>query len=207
MKTIFYLYQVTNTINNKIYVGVHKTKNINDGYMGSGKIIKSAIKKYGIENFQKDILEFFSTEVEMFNREKEIVTEDFLAREDVYNLRRGGHGGFDHINSKPYTMTPNRTIGHQKRSEKLKGRKNIVLSEILKQKHKLGSVKIPDWTGRKHKVDTIEKMRGLRPQSSGSNNSQYGSMWIYNEELKQNKKVPITDPIPDGWVKGRKLNF
>lgn len=207
MKTFFYLYQITNLVNNKIYVGVHKTKNIHDRYMGSGSVIKSAIKKYGIENFRKDILEFFNSADDMFVREKEIVTESFLLREDVYNLRRGGHGGFDYINSKPYIMTSNRKTGHLKRSEKLKGRTNSVLSEKLKQKHELGLVKIPDWTGRKHNSNTIEKMKGPRPQSTGNNNSQYGSMWIYNEELRQNKKISITDTIPTGWIKGRKIKF
>ena len=40
----YYIYQITNLVNNKIYVGVHKTKDLNDGYMGSGKVIISAIK-------------------------------------------------------------------------------------------------------------------------------------------------------------------
>ncbi len=54
----YYIYQITNMVNAKIYVGVHKTSNLNDGYMGSGKIIRSAMEKHGISNFSKDILEF-----------------------------------------------------------------------------------------------------------------------------------------------------
>jgi hypothetical protein len=96
----YYLYEIKNTLNGKIYVGVHKTKNMNDGYMGSGKILLAAIQKYGIENFTKTVLGEFSNSDEMYLREKEIVNEEFLSRDDVYNLMRGGSGGFEYINSK-----------------------------------------------------------------------------------------------------------
>lgn len=96
---VYYLYEITNLINGKIYVGVHKTTSINDGYMGSGKRLAYAKKKYGLGKFQKKILQTFQSAREMYEKEKEIVTPEFLARSDTYNLRRGGNGGFDYIHS------------------------------------------------------------------------------------------------------------
>lgn len=84
------VYRITNLINNKIYVGCHQTKHIDDGYMGSGKLILQAIKKYGKENFKKEILFIFDNKEEMFFKEKELV---FIG-EGSYNLKHGGHGGF-----------------------------------------------------------------------------------------------------------------
>ena len=43
----FIIYQTTNLINNKIYIGKHQTSDLDDGYLGSGKLLLQAIKKYG----------------------------------------------------------------------------------------------------------------------------------------------------------------
>ena len=66
----YLVYKITNTINNRIYIGVHKTKNMDDGYMGSGIAIRSAIKKYGIEKFTKEIIFEAASSEEMFEKEK-----------------------------------------------------------------------------------------------------------------------------------------
>lgn len=87
-----YIYKITNLINNKIYIGVHRTNVLDDGYMGSGKIIKRAIKKYGLENFKKEILNFYDTYKEVLEEEKKLVTISFINQKDVYNLKEGGFG-------------------------------------------------------------------------------------------------------------------
>jgi len=87
-----YLYKITNKINGKIYIGVHRTDNIDDGYMGSGLLIKRSKEKYGIENFDKKILEYFDTYRKALNREREIVTPEFIEESTNYNIREGGYG-------------------------------------------------------------------------------------------------------------------
>jgi hypothetical protein len=93
---MFYtVYKTTNKINGKYYIGKHKTHNLNDGYMGSGKRLKHAIQKYGIENFIKEIICVFDSEQEMNEAEKQLV----VLTEGSYNLCEGGNGGFSYINN------------------------------------------------------------------------------------------------------------
>ena len=86
------IYKIVNTVNRKIYVGKHSTKNPYDNYMGSGIAIISAIEKYGIENFSKEILFCFTNEKEAFLKESEIVNENFVKRSNTYNMMCGGEG-------------------------------------------------------------------------------------------------------------------
>ena len=93
------VYKVVNRINNKYYIGLHKTKEPCDLYMGSGHLIKAAIKKYGIKNFSKEILFIFNTLEEASLKEAELVNAtDPLS----YNLKCGGLGGWDCCNQKEF---------------------------------------------------------------------------------------------------------
>lgn len=85
-----YFYKITNKINNHYYYGVHNTDNLNDGYMGSGKRLRYAYKKYGVENFEKDILKFFDTMEEAFEYEAIVVNEVLVNDENCYNIVKGG---------------------------------------------------------------------------------------------------------------------
>ena len=85
-----YFYKITNTINNHFYYGIHSTNDLNDGYMGSGSRLKIAIKKYGIENFSKEIIKFFNNREELDKYEAEIVTESLVRDPNCYNMVIGG---------------------------------------------------------------------------------------------------------------------
>lgn len=87
------VYQVTNLINDKVYIGAHKTTTINDRYMGSGIALRHAINKYGISHFKKEILYIFDNPDDMFAKERELVDSYFVKRNDTYNLIEGGLGG------------------------------------------------------------------------------------------------------------------
>lgn len=95
----FYFYKTTNILNGKYYYGVHKTDNIDDGYLGSGKAIKQAIQKYGKKNFIKEIIMYFTDACAMYEYEKLVVTVEVVLDENSYNMTIGGVGGFSHIDN------------------------------------------------------------------------------------------------------------
>lgn len=47
----------------------------------------------------------------------------------------------------------------------------------------------------------------MKGKQDGESNSQFGTMWIHNVEIKQNMKIDKTETIPCGWIKGRKMKF
>lgn len=90
----FYItYKVTNIVNKKQYIGMHKTNKLNDNYYGSGRHICRAIKKYGIENFNFEILQYFTNIDDALIAESILVNKEWINRKDTYNIIEGGMRG------------------------------------------------------------------------------------------------------------------
>lgn len=211
----YIIYKITNQIDGKIYVGSHKTKNLNDDYMGSGKYLKHAQKKYGIANFIKEVLFVYDNPEQMYAKEMEIVNEDFLITKNTYNLKKGGFGGWDFINDRGFIRNKshfdygnkqsiiggNKTFIEKKGIHSLENKKKA--KEIQKNKYPNGTFY--------NKYHTVETKQNIGKKNSttqtGERNSQFGTRWIYSNELKLSKKISKNEILPDGWTEGRKIKF
>lgn len=219
------VYKVTNKISGKFYIGTHKTKNLDDDYYGSGKYLKRAIEKHGIENFEKEILFVFDNYQDMFDKETEIVNEDFLAEENTYNLRIGGFGGWNYLNDGSEDHVARAKLGginarkkSDKTCEKIYGKNwrslnaskaNATIKKMINADPDYFKTRnMANFSGKKHTKETKQKIGQANSiKQSGKSNSQYGTIWIYNLTLKRSKRIMKTDSIPEGWQKGRKIKF
>ena len=93
MKKFYYIYEITNLLNGKTYIGQHATNNINDGYFGGGKALKLAIKKHGKHNFKKEIVLFAKNQTCLNFFERCLAPFWWVNQDDNYNLVEGGGCG------------------------------------------------------------------------------------------------------------------
>lgn len=203
-KVYHYIYKTTCNVNEKFYIGIHSTDNLDDGYLGSGKRLKYSVNKYGEKSHTKEILEFLPDRGSLKDKEKKLVNEELLNDPMCMNLQEGGGGGFVDKNhmmkcslagaKKGGIMGSKKTSWLYKNDPKWR---ETFLNSVS------GGLKGKDfgWGGRKHSEETKEKMRNA--DRAGSKNSQYGTCWITNDI--ENKKIHKGDLIPEGWRPGRKI--
>jgi len=127
-----FVYKTTNKINKKIYIGQHTTSNINDGYIGSGDLIKKAISKYGKDNFDFEIIEFCQSIKELNEREYHYIEDYNSLNPNGYNLRPGGN----------YYPLSEKSLAKMSRS-----RKGQFLGELN-----------PNWKAKSFTIETIKKI-------------------------------------------------
>ena len=109
------IYLTTNLINGKKYVGrCSSDKNWNRGYVGSGKMLKQAIEKYGLENFSREILEELPGSCslrEAIDLEKQwLIKLNCKSSPEYYNLSNdtGGMGSGDKHKEETKALIKNR---------------------------------------------------------------------------------------------------
>lgn len=216
------VYQTTNLVNGKIYVGIHTTENPDDSYLGSGELLRAAIQKYGTTSFKKEVLFVFDNPEEMAAKEAEIVTREFVDREDTYNLVPGGHQGDAWYQA--WKNIPRETrIEAQKKSrvsyrERLRTDPTFLekvralgsqLSALSARMEAEGLLSREAFTfeGRKHADDSRRKMsEAKKGRYDGERNPSFGRVWVCVPGVME-RKIPVSELEvywESGWIRGRK---
>ena len=198
-----YLYKITNVINNKYYIGIHSTNNLNDGYFGSGVKIRNSVRYYGKESHIKEVLEYFEDRESLVNREIEIVNIDLIDDPLCMNVMRGG-GLINEKHMKQFSEKGGKAFKEKLTNDpEFNKQFSMMQSDKMKDLHKNGKIKYDTFTGKKHKSETIEKMKeSQKGKHEGKRNSQFGTIWITNGT--ENRKIKKDDMIPENWKRGRK---
>lgn len=187
------VYKITNNINGKVYIGAHKTEELNDGYLSSSDVVAYAIKKYGKESFTKEIIYFANSEEDMFNKEAELVNEDFVTRKDTYNIKCGGKGSWTVWNKSKGAVLA-RSKGGQVSPTNFK---------VHTEHQKLATLKSCSPDAKAKRKATFQKKKHMQ----GKNNHRYGKCWVCHPEtgsLSVNKE-DIDTFLSRGFIKGRKI--
>jgi hypothetical protein len=88
------VYKTTIIKTGEYYIGKHSTRILEDGYVGSGKLISAIQFKYGKEGLQREILAYCEDAKAAFAKEKELIGELYQLDLACLNLQPGGGGGF-----------------------------------------------------------------------------------------------------------------
>lgn len=175
MEYKYYIYITTNLINQKKYIGKRKCKCdiAQDTYLGSGKILQSAIKKYGKENFAKNILEVCDSEEICNEREKYwIAFYNASYNDDFYNIASGGEGGNTYAGLSDEELERIRQIKSEKSSGENNPRYKALVTTETKERISHGV--------REHYLQT-----GRSPTSEKLGKDNKLSMLIFCIELNQ----------------------
>lgn len=185
------IYKTTNLINGKIYVG--KDKKDDPKYLGSGVIFKRALKKYGIINFNKSVIEECYTLLELNARETYwIKTLNSTDRKIGYNIAIGGNGG-DTITNNPdradiLLKIKNNNFGKHTWTDEMKKRQSDALRGIPKSEEHRKNLSTA-LTGKRLSAETILKLSiSHKGKGRGSKNSMYGKP-AWNSGIKMPEEI------------------
>jgi len=155
---IGYIYKTTNLINNRSYIGKKKSPNFNKNYYGSGVALRSAIKKYGKENFIVESIAWASTIKELNELEIQHITY-YKDQNNLYNIAEGGDGGDTTSNH------PDKENIIKKRGVGIKDWYNSLTEEQKIERAKKISIKKKGrsngHTGFSHSIETKNKMSNV----------------------------------------------
>lgn len=150
-----YIYKTTNKINNKSYIGLStRASDKSEQYLGSGVYFNNAIKKYGKENFIKEIIHDNISDVEELKNLEVFYIDKFDTFNNGYNLTLGGDGCFGFkFSEKQKIENKERVLEYYRTPEGRKTRESI--SSAIKEYYKNRD---NPFKGKTHSKEVCEKI-------------------------------------------------
>jgi hypothetical protein len=212
-KKYHYIYKTTCKITGKFYVGMHSADILDDGYLGSGKILGYSRKKYGDENHVREIVEMLPSREALKAREKEIVNEELLADPLNINLKYGGDGGWEHVNDGSSKNKENCAKGGRNMlsiawlSPEYRESQRKLASRRAIKNHVEGKCTPPSFSGHRHSTESKLKISIAMSNRQKQEHSQFGTRWAWITDGRSKKKIPLVDLneyVSQGWRRGLK---
>ena len=206
----YIIYKTTCKPTKKFYIGMHCTDDLNDGYLGSGKIIKRSIKKHGEAQHERSIIEACASFEELCQREKAIITENILLDPLCMNLSFGGSGGWAYVNA--LTEVQTKRIEHMRTDEYRAKRSQEQTARWSDEKYRESfyqTVKSDEYKeSRRVQMNEVYQDKALiekvRTAKLGEKNPAFGKKWVYKgTATTYAAKDEIEKFIADGWKLGR----
>lgn len=218
MKQYYYTYKITllkGSLKSCYYLGLHITDDLNDGYCGSGRIIRDYYKKYGaIEGvtYTKEILGFYNNQEELNQAEYELIGDLYKTDTKCLNLRAGGmQAGISNKTKDKISESTKKAMQRSEVKEKIKERP--ILSgedhgmygkhhtKEAKEKIRLSNLGRKVWNkGKQSSEETKQKISENRKgKTAGENHPLFGKH--HTDESKEKNRIShLGKPV---WNSGK----
>lgn len=171
-----FVYQTICEANNKSYIGVHTTSDLDDGYIGCGifkpsdawrpkYLFHRAVRKYGYASFKRHILSFYDTYKEAMDEERFVVDKSWVINKLNYNTALGGNGGMmyglsEEEKKKVYAKVSKSNTGKKRTKEFCERLSKLKTGVPLSESHVAALVKnnARYWTGKKRSEEVKQRL-------------------------------------------------
>ena len=198
VNVVGYVYKITNKLTGKIYIGKRQRCIFDQNYWGSGTYITRAIKKYGKENFDREVIEWCSSIDLLVEREIYWIDKLDSRNPDIgYNLAKGGIGSSGSTWSEesreklrkyrgPASPHWGKHLSEEHKQHLSEAHKGKKLSEEHKQKISESN------KGKTFSEETREKisqkLKGV-PKGVGEKNPNYGKRMTAEQRTEHSQKI------------------
>lgn len=190
-----YIYLIVNKVNGKTYVGQHKSNNWQDCYMGSGTLLRRAMKKYDKESFEKFLIQYCNSKEEADRAEVFWIAEYRKRGKAEYNIADGGASGSP-ARGYRFSEEQKRRMSEKRKGHKVPESQRKLLSKMFKGKPLSEEAK--QHMRKKHKSLSIETRLAMSEGHKGLSSGMKDKHWYTNGVINV-----VSSECPDGFQRGR----